>query len=277
MPELPEVEIVCQGLTPAITGKTIISLKQNRPDLRVPFPDDFAKKVQGSKITAVKRRAKYIQIILDNQWIMIIHLGMSGVVKIIKPCDIYEKKKHDHLSIDLDDGTIIALNDPRRFGMVLLIKENEINKHKNFKHIGPEPFSNEFNDKYLYDQLKNKTGSIKNSLLDQSIIAGLGNIYVCEVLYQTSISPLRKSNKITKKECENLVPAIIDTLKKAIQAGGSTLKDYKHTDGKLGYFQHQFCVYGKEKEKCPDCTCNEYIIRVNQSGRSSFYCAKKQK
>ena len=281
MPELPEVEIVCRGLIPVMEGAIINSLKTTRPNLRTPFPENFSEKVKNSKIIKINRRAKYAQLILNNDLTIVIHLGMSGVIKIITPEEKYENAKHDHMIISLNNGYKIILNDPRRFGMVLLINSNEINEHKSFSSLGPEPFSNEFNGEYLYKELQKRTGKIKSALLDQSLIAGLGNIYVCEALFDTSICPTRKSNSLTKEDAENLVIASKEILDRAIKAGGSTLKDYRHVNGDLGYFQHQFKVYGKEGQKCPECNCDitktNGIKRINQSGRSSFYCQNKQK
>ncbi len=277
MPELPEVEIVCKGLIPAMMSRKIVKIVQNRKNLRIDFPEDFSNRVKGSKVINVRRRAKYVLIELDNNQIIVIHLGMSGVLKVIPCDDEYKPVKHDHMIIILDDGGKVVLNDPRRFGLVMLLNNEELEVHKSFSSMGPEPFSNEFNSAYLYESLQKRQGVIKSALLDQSLVAGLGNIYVCEVLYQCGISPKRISNKVTIDECNLLVISIRDILNKAIKAGGSSLKDYRHTDGDLGYFQHQFAVYGKEGEKCPECDCNFSIKKINQSGRSSFYCSKRQK
>lgn len=281
MPELPEVETVKRGLTPYMKGVRIVQTIQNRPNLRIPFPENLAQKTQGLIISDMGRRGKYMLIHLEDAHTLIVHLGMSGSFKIVTHNEAYVPNKHDHLIFEMESKAKIIFNDPRRFGMVYHHPVAELEDHKAFSNMGPEPFDLEFNDAYLYSALKQKTSPIKTALLDQAIVAGLGNIYVCEALFMVGINPKRKSNKISKAKCAELVTAIRDVLSKAIVAGGSSLRDHRQASGELGYFQHQFSVYGKEGDKCPTCDCDypktHGIRRITQSGRSSFYCPQKQK
>jgi formamidopyrimidine-DNA glycosylase len=281
MPELPEVETVMRGLESVITGAKITAVDQRRKDLRVPFPDKLADRLVGRKILSLKRRAKYILVNLDNSEILIIHLGMSGRVSIIPKGEEVKLEKHDHLVLTFQNGVTITYNDPRRFGMILLIDEKEFETHKNFAHLGPEPLGNDFSAPILLARLKGKNTSIKQALLDQRVVVGVGNIYACEALFLAGINPLKKARLVKGEKMELLVKAIRDVLMRAIKAGGSTLKDYRHADGQLGYFQHNFTVYNQEGERCPTCDCDiaktNGIKRIMQAGRSTFYCSKKQK
>ncbi len=281
MPELPEVETVMRGLEPVIMGAEITALDQRRKNLRIPFPDKFEKRLKGRKILSLRRRAKYILIGLDKGEILVIHLGMSGRVSIIPKGEDVELEKHDHLVLSFDNGVTIIYNDPRRFGMVFLVAESEWESHKNFAHLGPEPLGNDFSAPILQARLKDKNTSIKQALLDQRVVVGVGNIYACEALFMAGINPLKKARLVKGAKIELLVKAIRDVLTRAIKAGGSTLKDYRHADGQLGYFQHNFTVYNQEGAKCPTCDCDinktNGIKRIIQSGRSTFYCPKKQK
>ena len=280
MPELPEVETVVQGLTPDLTNQKIKTIVLNRNDLRIPFPKNMSV-LYNKKITAVKRRAKYILVHFEDQNILVIHLGMSGSISIVQRDEEYEARKHDHMIVELIDGKRIVYNDPRRFGMVFITNENELETHKAFHHLGPEPLGNKFSAVYLKDILKNKKTSIKQALLDQRTVVGVGNIYACESLFQASINPEIQAYKLNEAKLEELVRQIRDVLKRAIKAGGSTLKDYRKADGELGYFQHSFKVYDQAGKACPDCDCDISktggIKRIVQSGRSTFYCPKKQK
>ena len=291
MPELPEVETVRRGLEPSFTHAKIINVKQNRPDLRFPFPENFQSRLTGREIIGLGRRAKYLLIHLDSDETIISHLGMSGSWRIENTTlgsYYHEKNKlaaHDHLEmvIETPDGQSLHViyNDPRRFGFMLLTKTAELEHHKLLAHLGPEPTGNGLSGAYLNEKLRNRKAPLKAALLDQTIIAGLGNIYVCEALWRSHLSPKRKSSTLgaksatARKKSELLVQNIRDVIAEAIEAGGSSLRDYVHTDGSLGYFQHRFSVYGREGEPCPD--CGKAIKRIVQSGRSSFYCTHCQR
>lgn len=286
MPELPEVEIVKQGIEQAVLGRRVSHVDQRRPDLRIPFPENLVERLQGCKIAALSRRGKYVWVHLESDHeasplIMVLHLGMSGRVLIIPPGDSYELDKHDHLVLKMDDSTLLIFQDPRRFGMVMLMAESEIERHKSFAHMGPEPLGNEFHKDAFQEKLASKSAAIKTVLLDQRVVAGIGNIYASEALFYASIHPERSANSLSDEEAENLCHAVKDVLRKAIRAGGSTLKDYRHADGELGYFQHSFAVYDKEGEVCTKCSHNgpkkASIEKIVQAGRSTFFCAACQK
>lgn len=268
MPELPEVETVCNGLRPIMQGQTIVNVRQNRANLRYAFPDNFAKQLTNQQITGISRRAKYINVHLSNGEILIIHLGMSGRM-IVEQGDRADAK-HEHVVFQLDNGYVIRYNDPRRFGCMDITSDAD----KYFAKWGPEPFAEEFNAEYLCAQLKKRSGPIKVALLDQSIVAGLGNIYVCEALFKTRINPNRPAKLLTAQEAKILIPEIQSVLKLAIQAGGSTLNDYAQPNGESGYFQHNFAVYGRENKPCT--VCAHTIKRIVQGGRSTFYCSSCQ-
>lgn len=276
MPELPEVETIKAALAPAITGKKLSRITINRYDLRFPIPPDFIEIAQGQKVTNTQRRGKYILITLARGNNIILHLGMSGRITIYSPTEDYKLQKHDHVILELDDGTRIVFNDPRRFGLLLLTgAQDDWQTHKLFARMGPEPLGNKFNGSALAARLKGRSSTIKSALLDQRIVSGIGNIYACEALYDAGIDPSKKSGTITGKKAERLATAIKTTLQKAIKAGGSSLKDYTHTDGSLGYFQTMFSVYDRKGQPCH--TCTTPIKRITQSGRSTFYCASCQK
>lgn len=283
MPELPEVETVRRGLMPVMEGKKILMADIRRPDLRWPFPENMSERLTGKKVKQLRRRSKYILADLDSEETLIIHLGMSGRMLISSavkdgfypPIDTPEK--HDHVIIDMEGGIRIAFNDARRFGAMDLSTTQTLAQHKLLTSLGPEPFGNEFNEEYLAKRLENKKSPIKTALLDQGIIAGLGNIYVCEVLFRTQIPPKTPSNDLTRPDVIKLVPAIRDVLNEAIDAGGSTLKDHRQADGELGYFQHNFKVYGREDAPCIREGCEGTIERIVQSGRSTFYCNQCQR
>lgn len=283
MPELPEVETVRRGLLPVMEGQRVAKADVRRPDLRWPFPERMAERLTGKVITALRRRSKYILADLDSGETLIIHLGMSGrmlisgqtVGEFHHPHPVPEK--HDHVVIDMEGGGRVTFNDARRFGAMDLAETANLDAHWLMSPIGPEPLGNAFNETYLAERLKGRNTPIKSALLDQRIVAGLGNIYVCEVLHRAKISPRRKAGNLSATRVRSLVPIIRDVLEEAIEAGGSSLRDYRQTDGELGYFQHTFRVYGREGAPCATEGCNGTIRRIVQSGRSSFYCPQCQR
>ena len=276
MPELPEVETVMRGIQPALEGMKLINVEQRCAKLRWPIPYNLVIRLKGRRVTGIARRAKYIIWYFDNETAMILHLGMSGRISITshRPAVL---EKHDHLIFTVEDGTVIRFNDARRFGMVDLVQSNQIFQHRLLKSLGPEPLGNDFSSIGLGAMLEGKQQPIKNALLDQSVVAGLGNIYVCESLYRSNISPRRLAMNVKRRRLGELFVNIKDILNEAIIAGGSTLRDHVQTNGDLGYFQHNFMVYGREGEACKKSGCVGEIKRIIQSGRSTFYCAKCQR
>ena len=283
MPELPEVETVLRGLAPVLEGRTIVKAKVNRPDLRWPFPENMAGRISGQKISKLWRRSKYILADLSSGESLLVHLGMSGRILISgDPLGTFvhdhpAAQKHDHVVFDIDNGARVTFNDPRRFGAMDLLSTDGADHHPLLRDIGPEPLSNAFNETYLIERLKGKKSAIKSVLLDQKIVAGLGNIYVCEALYRAGISPKRLAGKTAEKRLAALVSIIRQVLDEAINAGGSSLRDFRQADGELGYFQHSFNVYGREGLPCVTDGCDYVVQRIAQSGRSSFYCTNCQK
>ncbi len=293
MPELPEVETVRRGLQLAMEGARIVSLELRRPDLRFPFPDGFASNVEGRTVTALSRRAKYLLIHLEDGQTVISHLGMSGSFRIEAQAGgetpgtfHHERSKravHDHAVFFLQksDGSscTVTYNDPRRFGFMLLAGAGALDGHLALSALGIEPLGNELSGPYLQALFDGKKTPLKAALLDQRQIAGLGNIYVCEALWRAQLSPLAAAGTLTgmPARAERLASAIRDVLREAIDAGGSSLRDYRQTDGTLGYFQHLFSVYDREGEPCPRMTCSGVIERIVQSGRSTFHCPVCQK
>ena len=276
MPELPEVETVRRGLLPVMHGKQIVRAQVRRPDLRWPFPDDMAGRLTGKTIERLRRRSKYILADLDSGETLLIHLGMSGKMLISKP-DHPDIEKHDHVVFHMQDDVRVVFNDVRRFGAMDLAPTDSLDTHKLLAEIGPEPLGNSFDEPYLLNRLKGKNSPIKNVLLDQRVVAGLGNIYVCEILLRAGISPICKAGQLSVPKIRSLVPIIRDVLSEAIESGGSSLKDYRQADGELGYFQHSFKAYGREGKPCVTTGCNGKILRIVQSGRSTFYCAQCQR
>lgn len=283
MPELPEVETVRRGLQPAMEGEIIAKASVNRPDLRWPFPENMADRLTGKRINALRRRSKYILADLDSGETLLIHLGMSGRMT-VSGVTIGEfhhphpvPAKHDHVVFDMANGARVTFNDARRFGAMDLMETAKADDHWLLRDIGPEPFSNSFNEHYLTEQLRGKNSPIKTTLLDQGIVAGLGNIYVCEVLYRAGINPKRKAGQISAARIASLVPIIREVLSEAIEAGGSSLKDHRQADGELGYFQHTFRVYDQEGNPCKTEGCPSVIHQFVQSGRSTFYCPQCQR
>ena len=282
MPELPEVETVRRGLTPAMEGAVIAQADVNRPDLRWPFPDRMAERLTGARVHRLRRRSKYILADLDTDETLLIHLGMSGRMLISgDPLGQFvhahpAAEKHDHVVLHMGNGARSTFNDPRRFGAMDLMDTATAERHKLLAVLGPEPLGNDFHEAHLIAAFKGKNTPVKSALLDQRIVAGLGNIYVCEALFRCGISPTRKAGRISKARVAALVPIIRQVLADAIEAGGSSLRDFRQADGELGYFQHSFDVYGREGELCRTEGCGAPIARIVQSGRSSFYCRSCQ-
>jgi len=277
VPELPEVETVVRGLAKRMNGHRIARVDLHRADLRTPLPQGMKAKLEGRRVLRVDRRAKYILMHLDDGGVLLAHLGMSGRIVIHEKNEARKLEKHDHVVFTLDDGTILCYNDARRFGLFDYTDEQNLPRHRLLRHLGPEPLGKDFDGKLLAGLLAGKKTSIKAALLDQRVVAGLGNIYVSEALYWAGLSPRRLAGTIKGPRAEALAQAIRETLKRAVAAGGSSLRNYVQASGELGYFQHHWAVYGKEGEPCPRCTCKEGIRRFTQNGRSTFYCAKYQR
>ena len=282
MPELPEVETVRRGLKPVLEGARLVHVLARRPDLRFALPEDFKARLEGATVTALERRAKYLLARLDTGETLVMHLGMTGRFDIeaggamsrpgvfVHPAAT--GAKHAHVVIDTDAGARITYSDPRRFGFMGLVPTNRLEEHAWFKGMGPEPLGPQFDAAVLAEALAGRSQAIKTLLLDQRIVAGLGNIYVCEALNRSRISPFKAGGKVSKAKLATLVEAIRLVLEEAIEAGGSTLRDFAATDGALGYFQHRFRVYGREDEPCLTPGCRGVIGRKVQGGRSTFYC-----
>lgn len=269
MPELPEVETVMRGLTTQLQGQIIERVETLREGLRFPFPENLIELLEGSRITSLTRRAKYILCRLENEWQLLLHLGMSGKILVYEQArDVIAK--HDHLLLWLENGSEIAFNDPRRFGIVDVIAPCNENEHPLLKHLGVEPLTDAFNGDYLFEKLSKRQMAIKPALMDAKMVVGVGNIYASEALFRSHIHPEKKANKLNKKQCDALAKAVKEVLQAAILSGGSTLRDYVRSSGDVGYFQHQFQVYGREKEPCQRCTTP--IERIVQTGRSTFFC-----
>ncbi len=280
MPELPEVETVRRGLAAVWEGRRFAAVACRRADLRQPFPPGFAHRLTGRRVERVGRRAKYLVVALDDGLVLLAHLGMSGRMVISARGKNTEPGPHDHVIFTTDDDTVVTFTDPRRFGLMTLCDAAELAAHPLLAGLGPEPLDQSFTGAVLASALAGKASAVKVALLDQRVVAGLGNIYVCESLFRAGISPLRPAGSLTASEVARLVPAIKAVLAEAIAAGGSSLRDHVRPDGELGYFQHCFAVYGRAGEACPGCTCDPAadggIRRIVQAGRSTFFCAKRQ-
>jgi formamidopyrimidine-DNA glycosylase len=293
MPELPEVETVRRGLQPVMEGSKIVKAEVRRKDLRFPFQKDFVARLAGQTVTGLGRRAKYLMADLASGDVLLMHLGMSGSFRIIKddeqnaPGQFHHPRDkdsaHDHVVFQMSSGATIVFNDPRRFGYMKIIARNAFDEEPLLNGIGPEPLGNEFDAAMLARSCANKKTSLKAALLDQRVVAGLGNIYVCEALYRAHLSPRRLAATLATKKGEptdharRLVAAIHAVLNQAIKAGGSSLRDHRQTDGELGYFQHSFQVYDREGEPCRTAGCSGIVKRFTQNGRSTFWCPKCQK
>ena len=280
MPELPEVETVCLGLRPVLTGRRLTRVEARSPALRWPLPEGFAARVEGRRVEAVDRRAKFILLHLDDGHSVLAHLGMSGRITVPgEPTTPYDR--HDHLVLTTDAGAQARLNDPRRFGIVDLAPTETLGAHRLLAHLGPEPLAGSFDGPTLAAALAGRRTPIKQALLDQKVVAGLGNIYVCEALFDAGISPRRLARGVQGKRARDLAAAIRDVLARAVAAGGSSLRDYRQASGELGMFQHAWAVYAREGEACPGCACDVAatggIRRLVQSGRATFYCPRRQR
>ncbi len=283
MPELPEVETVRRGLVPAMEGGVIADAEVRRPDLRWPFPRRMVERLQGQIVRTLRRRSKYILADLSSGETLIIHLGMSGRILIsgVVKGGFYSSSgkisKHDHVIIHMGNGATVTFNDARRFGAMDLAPTDKVEDHWLLRTLGPEPLGNSFDELYLTEKLKGRRTPIKSALLDQKVVAGLGNIYVCEALFRAGINPKRHAGRLSSARIASLVPVIKDVLTDAIDAGGSSLRDYRQADGELGYFQHKFLVYDQERKACQTDGCAGTVRRIVQSGRSTFYCPKCQR
>jgi formamidopyrimidine-DNA glycosylase len=293
MPELPEVETVRRGLAPVMEGARFLKVEVNRRDLRRPLPKDFAERLEGQTVTRLKRRAKYLLAELSSGDVLMMHLGMSGSFRVARergehtPGRFHHERSaarvHDHVVFHMSSGARITFNDPRRFGLMLLVPRDELPRHPLMREVGPEPLDDDFDAAAIARACARKKTSLKAALSDQKVVAGLGNIYVCEALHRARLSPRRvaatlagRNGKPTAR-AHALVAAIKAVLKDAIRAGGSSLRDHRRTDGELGDFQHRFRVYDREGEPCPTPGCQGVIRRIVQGGRSTFFCPMCQK
>src|SRR6266851_1935713 len=288
MPELPEVETVRRGLVPVMEGARFLKVEANRPDLRRPLPKDFVRRVTGTTVTGLGRRAKYLLADLSSGEVLMMHLGMSGSFRVATagrgktPGGFHHKrsdaKAHDHVVFHMSSGAMIIFNDPRRFGLMLLVPRAELAEHPLMRRVGPEPLGNAFDAAMLARACAGKKTSLKAALSDQKVVAGLGNIYVCEAFYRGRLSPKRRAATIALRSgapherAQRLVDAIKAVLDDAIKAGGSSLRDHRRTDGALGDFQHNFRVYDRDGKRCPTPGCGGTIKRIVQTGRSTFFC-----
>ena len=292
MPELPEVETVRRGLAPVMEGARIVRVEARRPDLRQPLPRDFVKRLEGQTVTGVGRRAKYLTADLGSGDVLLMHLGMSGSFRVshdgkkATPGEFHHPRAaapaHDHVVFHMSSGATVTFNAPRRFGLMLLMPRAELASHPLMREVGPEPLGNAFDAGLLAAACAGKKTSLKAALLDQTVVAGLGNIYVCEALHRAHLSPRRRAATIATRGAPNarataLVDAIKAVLNAAIKAGGSSLRDHRQTDGELGYFQHHFRVYDREGEPCVTPGCRGTVKRIVQNGRSTFFCPICQK
>jgi formamidopyrimidine-DNA glycosylase len=293
MPELPEVETVRRGLAAAMVGARITGIAQRRADLRFPFPKNFAKRLTGRQVTGLRRRAKYLLADLDDGHTLVMHLGMSGSFRIEDgklaktPSKFHHARSkdraHDHVAFRLSTGQRIIYNDPRRFGFMQIVTRDKLDEHPLFRNVGIEPLGGELDGAALARLFAGKIAPLKTVLSDQRVIAGLGNIYVCEALHRASLSPRRRAGSLARKtgapteRADRLARAIREVLEEAVEAGGSSLRDHRQTSGELGYFQHKFRVYDREGEACLRPGCRGRVKRIVQSGRATFFCGTCQR
>lgn len=276
MPELPEVETVCRGLALRLEGRRLVRVLQRRPDLRFPLPRNFAARLEGRRVLRLWRRGKFILAGLDDATVLICHLGMSGRMLLSDgPPPILDP--HDHVVFTTEDGSVIRFNDARRFGMMDLVAGDGLDRHAMLAGLGPEPLSDGFSGPVLAAALRGRRTPVKAALLDQRVVAGLGNIYASESLYRAGLSPRRLARTVQGGRAERLAAAIRAVLADAVAAGGSSLRDYVQVSGELGYFQHRWAVYEREGRPCPACDCRLGVRRILQAGRSTFYCARRQR
>ena len=279
MPELPEVETIMRGLEPVLVSARFEHVSLKRSGLRYPFPEDFVTRLENQTVLSVKRRAKYMLASLSSGEVLLIHLGMSGRFLVEREhfsSDALERR-HDHVIFHMSNGLTISYRDPRRFGFMDICPLSGISENRHLCNLGIEPLDDDLNGKLLMSLLQNKKMPLKTALLNQQIIAGLGNIYVCEALHQSRLHPEKGAATLTEEEADRLVEKIKSVLRQALEAGGSTLKDYAQTNGASGYFQHHFSVYGRENQPCQTEGCSGFIYRITQNGRSTFLCARCQK
>lgn len=283
MPELPEVETVRRGLQPVMEGRCMRRVEVRREGLRFPFPPRMVERLTGQRVERLRRRSKYLLADLSSGETLIIHLGMSGRMLIAEdmPGAFHHvagvHPRHDHVVFHMEGEVRITFNDARRFGMMDLAATSQVERHPLLATLGPEPLGNHFSGAYLQDHLHSRTAPIKNALLDQKLVAGLGNIYVCEALHRAAISPRRAAGRIALPRLADLATTIREVLQEAIDSGGSSLRDHRQTSGELGYFQHAFRVYGREGKPCKTEGCTGIIRRITQAGRSTFYCPQCQR
>lgn len=279
MPELPEVETVRRGLLPRLVGRRLVRVLQRRRDLRVPLPHRFAQRVEGRVVLGIDRRAKYLLIRLDDSQTLIAHLGMSGRMTLHDAASAAEHPfdRHDHVVFDTDEGWQVRFNDARRFGLMLLERNDAVPGHKLFKNLGPEPLDESFDGTVLAERLAGRRTPIKAALLDQKTLVGVGNIYACEALFLAGISPRRSAHTVQGERAERLVASIRQVLLRSIDDGGSTLRDHVQPGGELGYFQTRFNVYDRAGAVCPTRDCGTVVRRLVQGGRSTFYCSRCQR
>jgi formamidopyrimidine-DNA glycosylase len=280
VPELPEVETVRRGLDPVLTGRRLTRVEARRPDLRRPLPRGFARRLRGARVLGVDRRAKYLLVRLDGGLVLMAHLGMSGSFRVFDHPPP-PPGPHDHVIFETDAGKTVYFHDPRRFGLMDLVAESRLARHPLLAGLGPEPLDRALDGPALAVRLAGRRTSVKAALMDQGVIAGLGNIYVSEILFRAGISPRRLATNVKGARAERLVRAVRAVLADAIAAGGSSLRDHRAPDGELGYFQHDFAVYGRAGEPCPGCRCDVAatggIRQLVQGGRATFYCPYRQR
>ncbi len=280
MPELPEVETVCRGLRLRLVGRRLARVRQRRPDLRYPLPEKLGQRLTGRRVERIDRRAKYMLMHLDDGMVLIVHLGMSGRI-VVSDAPGPVPGPHDHVVLETDDGAVVVFNDARRFGMMDLVPAVDLGGHRLLAGLGPEPLDDGFDGACLTRALAGRIISIKAALLDQRIVAGIGNIYACEALFRANLSPRRQAGSVIGRRADRLAAAVKAVLAAAIDAGGSSVRDYVQASGELGWFQHAWAVYDREGLPCPGCTCDVArtggVRRLVQGGRSTFYCAVRQR
>jgi formamidopyrimidine-DNA glycosylase len=276
MPELPEVETVRRGLARVLEGRRLVRVEQRRPDLRFPLPPRFAERLTGRLVLGLRRRAKYLLIDLDGDEVLLAHLGMSGRM-VVGNGEAPPPDRHDHIVLHVEGGKRVTYNDARRFGMMTLVATKELDRHPLIAKLAPDPLDPLFDGAFLAGRLRGKATPIKSALLDQRVVSGVGNIYACEALFRAGVSPRRLAGTVRGDRAGRLAVALREVLGEAIEAGGSSLRDYVQADGELGNFQHRLAVYGHAGDPCPGCTCKGTIRRIVQAGRSTFYCPARQR